>query len=76
MEHLHAQGAARRVLLGDLVHQPGDGPLERAHLPELHVRAAHLFHPDQGFEVEHRGDQPFHVADAPAVDQVLEFLRV
>jgi hypothetical protein len=75
VEDLHLHGATRRVLFGHQVNQPFGSSLKRAHLAHLHIGPAHRLDPNHRFEIQHGGDQPFHVADPAAVNQVFQVVQ-
>jgi len=72
VHHLRAQRRAGRVLRRDLIADFRDGLLKRARLTVTRILAVFSFDADDRFQIQHRTEQPFQVADASAVNQVLE----
>ena len=67
--------ASFRVIIHHLINKGADRFLKGARRGSLFIDAFGLLHMDDRFDIQQGGQQPFDVADAPAVYKIFEFIQ-
>ena len=71
MQHLYPELTARFMLAPHHLYQPFQRSFKCPNLSELLVSPVNFLHAYHRFDIDQRGNDPFHMADAPPVDQIL-----